>query len=126
MGPYGPGPSGAACTADAPKPKLTLGFDPSMIDGGGCINTGEGPTICIGPGAIRGVATNLAEQLALEAAKTGAGQRIMQGLINDSRYPEEVWAKMQYVQTNLTTGENIVIHYWQNLVTGLRESFKFK
>ena len=97
-----------------------------QVDDDGCISTGAGPKICIGPGAIKGVATNLAEQLALEAAQSGAGQRIMQGLVNDARYPESVWAKMQYVQTSLTTGENIVIHYWQNLVTGVREGFKFK
>ncbi|NDP58213.1 MAG: hypothetical protein GZ090_02515 [Oxalobacteraceae bacterium] len=98
----------------------------TQVDDDGCISTGAGPKICIGPGAIKGVATNLAEQLALEAAQSGAGQRIMQGLINDARYPESVWAKMQYIQTSLTTGENIVIHYWQNLVTGVREGFKFK
>lgn len=87
---------------------------------------GSGPSICIGPGAIRSVATSLAKQLALAAAKGGAGTRIMQGLINDPAYPSDVWAKMQSVHFDQQTGRNIVIHYWKNLQTGAREGFKFK
>ena len=71
-------------------------------------------------------AANLAEQLAMQEAMGGAGERIMQGLINDSRYPEDIWAKMQWVHENLTTGENIVIHYWKNLENGAMNGFKFK
>jgi len=63
---------------------------------------------------------NLAEQLALEEAKGGAGSRIMQGQINDPAYPENVWAKMQHVHGDT------VVHYWQNLKTGVREGYKFK
>jgi len=71
-------------------------------------------------------ATTLAEQLAMEEAMAGAGERIMQGIINGPAYPEDIWAKMQWVHQNLTTGENIVIHYWQNLETGIGTGFKYK
>ncbi len=70
-------------------------------------------------------AHNLAEQLTLDEAKAGAGARIMQGKIGDARYPEEAWAKMQHVHQT-PTGQNIVIHYWERLVDGVRSGFKFK
>ncbi|WP_153137271.1 RHS repeat-associated core domain-containing protein [Paraburkholderia agricolaris] len=108
---------GASCKPLIPPPN---------IDDNGCMATGGGVSICIGPGTVRTVASTLAEQLALDAAKAGAGERIMQGLINDSRYPGDVWAKMQYVHPDAQTGKNIVIHYWNNLVTGVSEGFKFK
>jgi hypothetical protein len=54
-----------------------------------------------------------------------AGRRIMQGKINDPRYPENVWAKMQHVHPH-PDGTQTVIHYWENLQTGAREGFKFK
>jgi len=69
---------------------------------------------------------NLAEQLTLEEAKGGAGTRIMQRKIQDPLYPENIWAKMQHTHVDLNTGKHIVIHYWQNLVTGIRSGFKFK
>ena len=70
--------------------------------------------------AIRTEASNLAEQLALQEAKAGAGTRIMEGAIKDPAYPENLWAKMQYTHGDIT------IHYWQNLQTGERIGFKFK
>jgi RHS repeat-associated protein len=70
--------------------------------------------------AVRAEARNLAEQMALREAEAGAGQRIMQGLIKDPAFPENVWAKMQHVHGDT------VIHYWQNLQTGERVGFKFK
>ena len=80
--------------------------------------------------------TNLAEQLTLEEAMGGAGERIMQGKIKDLRYPEDVFAKMQHVHEHpelldaqgklLQEGTNTVVHYWQDLITGIREGFKFK
>ena len=70
--------------------------------------------------AVRTGARNLAEQMALREAEAGAGQRIMQGLIKDPAFPENVWAKMQHVHGDTT------IHYWQNLQTGERIGFKFK
>jgi hypothetical protein len=45
--------------------------------------------------------------------------------IKDPRYPADVWAKMQHCHET-PTGPPIVIHYWENLVTGAREGFKFK
>jgi uncharacterized protein RhaS with RHS repeats len=111
--------NGYSCKSKLPQIK------PPEIDSNGCIDTG-GIKICLGPGSIRTVAGNLAEQLALQAAKAGAGERIMKGLINDPKYPEEIWAKMQHVHYDLEAGKNIVIHYWENLQTGVREGFKFK
>jgi RHS repeat-associated protein len=70
--------------------------------------------------AVRTGARNLAEQMALREAEAGAGSRIMQGLIKDPAFPENVWAKMQHVHGDTT------IHYWQNLQTGERVGFKFK
>jgi hypothetical protein len=68
---------------------------------------------------------NLAEQLALEEAKGGAGKRIMEEFIRDPNYPRELWAKMHHIHRN-PDGSKIVIHFWQNLLTGAREGFKFK
>ena len=47
------------------------------------------------------------------------------GTINDPRYPENVWAKMQHIHQN-PDGTKSVIHYRENLQTGAREGFKFK
>jgi hypothetical protein len=76
-------------------------------------------------GAARTAPRNLAEKLALDEAKGGAGNRIMQGKINDPKFPEDVWAKMQHVHEH-PGGTQTVIHYWENLQTGAREGFKFK
>jgi hypothetical protein len=70
-------------------------------------------------------ARSLAEKLALDEARGGAGTRIMQGRINDPRYPEEIWAKMSHAR-QLSGGGQVEIHYWENLKTGVREGFKFK
>jgi RHS repeat-associated protein len=69
---------------------------------------------------VRTEARNLAEQIALKEAEAGAGNRIMEGLIKDPQFPENIWAKMQHVHGDTT------IHYWQNLQTGERIGFKFK
>jgi hypothetical protein len=49
----------------------------------------------------------------------------MQGKIKDPKYPEGVWAKMHHVHEH-PGGAETVIHYWENLLTGAREGFKFK
>jgi hypothetical protein len=85
--------------------------------------TGVG-TKCV-VAAVRTEARNLADQLAMREAEAGAGTRIMQGAINDPAFPENVWAKMQWVHTD-PDGQNITIHYWQNLQTGERIGYKFK
>jgi hypothetical protein len=74
---------------------------------------------------VRTEAKNLAEQLAMKEAKAGAGSRIMKGAINDPKYPENLWAKMQHVHPT-PDGNSIAIHYWKNLQTGQCEGFKFK
>ena len=68
---------------------------------------------------------NLAEKLTMDEAKGGAGDPIMRGKINDPKYPEDVWAKMQHVHQN-PDGTTITVHYWKNLLTGDLEGFKFK
>jgi len=86
-----------------------------------------------GVGAIEGAvsqgarteARTLAEQLSLKEARAGAGERIMQGKINDPKFPADEWAKMQHVHTT-PEGQNIVIHYWERTVDALRTGFKFK
>jgi RHS repeat-associated protein len=81
---------------------------------------------CTAKAVSRKEPLNLAEQLTMEEAKGGAGTRIMQGNIKDPLYPENIWEKMQHIHLDLNTGKNIVIHYWQNLVTGIRSGYKFK
>ena len=55
----------------------------------------------------------------------GEGERIVSGKINDPRYPEDVWKKMEYGMER-PNGKEIVIHYWENILTGGRKGFKFK
>lgn len=88
--------NGSSCSPLIPPPR---------VDDNGCILTGGGPALCLGPAAIRSVATTLPEELALQAAKSGTGSRIMQGLINDPKYPEDVWAKMQSVHFDAAQGK---------------------
>jgi hypothetical protein len=61
----------------------------------------------------------------VEEAQGGAGTRIMEGEINDSAYPEDVWAKMHHEHIS-PDGTKTIVHYWENLETGLREGFKIK
>ena len=70
-------------------------------------------------------ANNLNEQIALQQAKAGMGKRIMQGKINDAKFPEGEWAKIQH-DIELGDGTTITIHYWRNLPTGEQFGFKFK
>jgi hypothetical protein len=70
-------------------------------------------------------AGNRGEQLTLEEAEAGAGERIMEGRINDQAYPEDEWAKMSHVH-EYPDGSKTEIHYWEHLETGTREGFKFK
>jgi RHS repeat-associated protein len=107
--------AGAAAASDAANAYLTAATSVTPTGlGAKCVQA-----------AVRTGASSLAEQMALREAEAGAGQRIMQGLINDPAFPENVWAKMQWVHTT-PDGENITIHYWQNLQTGERTGFKFK
>jgi len=80
---------------------------------------------CVVKEAARTEAQNLAEHLAMEEARAGAGGRIMEGAIRDPRFPADTWAKMQHVHTTFA-GEDIVIHYWQRLIDGFRTGFKYK
>jgi RHS repeat-associated protein len=84
---------------------------------------GGGEAEELGAAVVRTEARNLAEQLTLAEAKAGAGTEIMQGKIKDAA--RAGWAKMQHVHTS-PDGTNIVIHYWQEIKTGVTEGFKFK
>ncbi|MGK2883382.1 MAG: RHS repeat-associated core domain-containing protein, partial [Rhodococcus sp. (in: high G+C Gram-positive bacteria)] len=79
----------------------------------------------------------LAAYLTMEEAKAGAGSPIMAGRIKDLRYPAEEYAKMGHIHwlpeplsgaygTKLKNGGMVEVHYWKNLITGLRFGFKFK
>jgi RHS repeat-associated protein len=91
---------------------------------------GAGVATAAGVGAAgvataRTVAQNLAEELALEEAMAGAGERIMEQTIRDPNFPQDVYAKVQHVHRALD-GTTITVHYWNNLVTGELTGFKFK
>jgi RHS repeat-associated protein len=62
-------------------------------------------------------ASNLSEQLMLEEAANAPGERIMEGKIGDPSYPEDQFAKMEYVHESLG-GERTAVHYWENLASG--------
>jgi hypothetical protein len=73
------------------------------------------------------VPKNLAQQIALNAAKAGYGQRIM-GQLGDAprlvaNYGKGEWVKMQSV-TRGTEG-NISVHWFRNVTTGQNVEFKF-
>ena len=67
---------------------------------------------------------NLEEQIALTNAKAGEGDEIMNGKINDPKYPQEEWAKKQYKMKYKNS--EAVIHYWEHRITQARHGFKFK
>ncbi|GAC1431733.1 MAG: hypothetical protein NVSMB62_28750 [Acidobacteriaceae bacterium] len=73
---------------------------------------------------------DLTEDLTLQEAQAGAGCRIMKGKIRDPKYPEDRWAKMEHIHKSINKATNetreVVVHYWRDLVTGLRHGFKFK
>ncbi len=50
----------------------------------------------------------------------------MQGKVKDPSRPEDVFAKMQYVKETFNKSEQVVIHYWEVIETGIRDGFKFK
>ena len=68
---------------------------------------------------------SLFEQLLFQEA-ADKGIRIMQGRINDPSYPENLYAKMEYVHTALNTGVATVVHYWNEIATSVTNGFKIK
>ena len=78
----------------------------------------HGPTTTI----ARRLPQNFEEYLALDEAKSGAGQVIIKSL-SDPRY--QGWEKIQHIHRCLD-GRNIVIHYIRNPKTGYITDFKFK
>ncbi|MEZ0579130.1 RHS repeat-associated core domain-containing protein [Nocardioides sp. MH1] len=71
---------------------------------------------------------NLPQQMALDAAKQGAGREIMDNLADTPRlvanYGEGTWVKIQYVLRG--NYSNVTVHYFRNLDTGLDVEFKVK
>ena len=94
------------------------------INDAGCIKSGS-MSICVGPGAIRRVCDRLVSTLVRTEARSLAEQQIMQGQINDPRYPRGEWAKMQHIHET-PSAQSIVIHYWERLRDSFRTGFKFK
>jgi RHS repeat-associated protein len=74
------------------------------------------------------VPKNLPQQMALDAAKQGAGKQIMANLGDAPRlianYGEGRWVKMQYVLRG--NYSNVTVHYFRNLDSLLDVEFKFK
>jgi hypothetical protein len=68
---------------------------------------------------------NLAEELTMEDALAGGGNKIMDGPFGDPAYRVSGWEKWQVVN-RLSDGTNIVVHYMKNTITGAAEQFKFK
>ncbi|HEX9643641.1 MAG TPA: RHS repeat-associated core domain-containing protein, partial [Acidimicrobiia bacterium] len=73
------------------------------------------------------VANNLPEQLALDAARAGNGEIIIENLgdvgrLNDNYGPGE-WVKMQYVLRGVD--DNVTVHWFRNLTTNMDVEFKF-
>lgn len=80
-------------------------------------------------GAIADVVPkNLAQKLALEEAKSGAGEVIIRNLGDSARlqavHGPGQWVKMQHVHKALD-GSMMVIHWFRNLTTGMNVEFKF-
>jgi hypothetical protein len=79
------------------------------------------------PELIAVPAESLGGDLAMqEAMNNPLAQRIMQGLIKDSRFPETVFGKYQWVHRSLSGAEDIAVHFWRNLETGAEFGFKVK
>jgi len=127
-----PGGGGSSKSDDGGGPGLDM-WDTLNFPGGGVIGPGaRGLGLGLGAlknalkGPIRTKPGNLAEKLALDEAKAGAGRRIMEDNIKDPRYlPKTEWTKMEHLHSP-PGGNETIIHYWENLITGIREGFKFK
>jgi RHS repeat-associated protein len=132
---YASAVAGTGTWAGQEHADLTSG-DPLRVAGASLQVVWVVSTVIPGPGmgagtvaklGARFAARNLAEKLALQAAKSGAGRRIMQGAIRDWTKPGWLYAKMAYSHyIPGTVREHIEIHYWRNLWTGRRFGFKFK
>ena len=55
--------------------------------------------------------------MAIEAAEGGLGERIMEGKVGDKRFPEDLYAKWQYVMTT-SDGRTVTVHAWKDPFTG--------
>jgi RHS repeat-associated protein len=70
-------------------------------------------------------AKNLAEQMAMDAARGGAGRPIM-GTMNDHRLTLGTWEKYQYVVYDSAKNVMANVHYIRERATGIMKDFKFK
>ena len=67
---------------------------------------------------------NLGEKLAVDEAANALRRHVMEEKLNDPRYSEHQWKKMN-MYINLFKAKT-TIHFWENRFTGQREGFKFK
>lgn len=75
---------------------------------------------------VHNACSDLAEDLALaEAHGSTTADRIMEGKIKDSRYPEDVWGKFEHIH-RARDGSTIAVHFWRNLQTGEEHGHKIK
>ena len=74
---------------------------------------------------VRTTPRTLEEQLVLKDARAGGGREIDELIINDPRYPKELWMKKECFQYT-HDGKQINVHYWENRLSGERTGFKFK
>lgn len=89
--------------------------------GGGGVNNKRGPVPDQAP-------INLDEHLALEEAKTAKGRILIRNLADEPRlvdnYGPGNWVKKHYIH-RAKDGSHIVVHWHENLTTGLRVEYKF-
>jgi hypothetical protein len=66
----------------------------------------------------------IAEQAAMDAARSGEGKISMRGPFGDPKYKNPGWEKWKY-GTTTADGNKIEIHYMKNTITGQTDQFKF-
>jgi hypothetical protein len=110
----------------------------AVVLGGGASATEVAPAATeAGPASAENVATmaaescpagSLAEQLAMDEAKSGYGTRIMGRMGDEPRlvdnYGPGTWVKMQWVHKGIN-GARYTIHWFSNLDTGQNVEYKF-
>ena len=98
--------------------------------GGGSGASGDGGQDPVyshdGQGVVWTEPQTLAEQTALQEAKSGAGDVIMEGPFNDPKYRDDRgWVKKGFLVERTADGNKIEIHYMYNQNTGAADQFKF-
>jgi hypothetical protein len=71
-------------------------------------------------------ANTLAEQMAMNAARAGAGASAGMQAMNDPRLQVGNWEKMQYLVQGAANQVVANVHYVRETLTGIVKDFKFK